>query len=113
MASILQITVRIGEPLRRAVGKYRILVSLQAPANLADLIAQLASAYPDFENGFQGGDLGHAYPYRLFVNHVLIPDEIYGQHELQDGDLVHIIIPTAGGASSRRSPSEYATAIKR
>lgn len=93
MPAHIQVTVRLGEPLRRAVGQYRLQIALAAPATVADLLAHLADAYPDFAAAHRGDDLGHDRPYRLFVNHTQADEA----QLLQDGDLVHIVIPALGG----------------
>ncbi len=96
-APTLTVTVRAGEPLWRAFGQHRISLDLPIPATLADLLATLAATYPDFGSRYRGDDLGHRHPYRLFVNHRQIADEEMAGHPLHDGDLVHIVIPVAGG----------------
>jgi sulfur carrier protein ThiS len=96
-APTITVAVRAGEPLWRAFGRHRIAVDLPAPAALADLLAALAATYPDFRSRYQGDDLGHRHPYRLFVNHRQISDEEMARQPLNDGDLVHIVIPVSGG----------------
>jgi molybdopterin converting factor small subunit len=93
----IQITVWLGEPLRRAVGQVRIELDLSAPATLADLLARLYAAFPDFSARYEGLDLGHEHPYRLFINHRQVEENVFGRRELKDGDLVHIVIPVVGG----------------
>ncbi len=97
MTDAIQITVRAGEPLWRALGRHRITVALPAPATLADLLDALARAHPDFAAAYQGQGLRRQRPYRLFVNHRQIPAEAPDRCPLADGDLVHIVIPVAGG----------------
>ena len=96
-ASMIRVTVRAGEPLRRAFGQHRISIDLRAPATLGDLLIALASAYPNFASRYQGDDLGHPHPYRMFVNHRQVADAALTGHPLADGDLVHIVIPISGG----------------
>ena len=98
MTGDIHVTVRLGEPLRRAAGQFRFALTLPAGATLADLVSQLAETYPDFARRYAGTDLGHAHPYRLFVNfHLVAADQAAGR-ALADGDTVHILIPIAGGA---------------
>lgn len=92
----IQVTVRAGEPLWRVFGRHRISIDLAAPATLTDLIAALAAAYPDFSSRYLGEDLGHPNPYRLFVNHRQVDASNLAQ-ALNDGDLVHIVVPVSGG----------------
>lgn len=96
----IRVTVRPGEPLRRAIGSYRIELTLPAGSTLAALLAHLSHTYPDFARRYAGQDLGHAYPYRLYVNHRQMPFDTAPQYVLADGDLVHIVAPVAGGAES-------------
>ena len=98
MTGVIHVTVRLGEPLRRAVGQYRFSSTLPASATLADLVTQLAETYPDFARRYAGTDLGHAHPYRLFVNFQLVAADQAAGRPLADGDTVHILIPIAGGA---------------
>lgn len=97
MPPTITITVRAGEPLWRAFGRHRVRLELPAPATLSDLLAALAATYPDFKSRYQGDDLGHRRPYRLFVNHRQVADDEMAGQPLNDGDLVHIVIPVAGG----------------
>lgn len=95
-APTISVTVRAGEPLWRAFGRHRISIDLPAPASLAALLAALAAVYPDFSSRYLGDDLGRHHPYRLFVNHRQVADGDLAL-PLHDGDLVHIVIPVAGG----------------
>lgn len=96
-AESVRVSVRLGEPLRRAVGQFRLHATLPAPATLADLLAHLAGAYPDFPAGFRGEDLGRDHPYHLFINHRQVPPGQFDRFALADGDQVHIVIPALGG----------------
>lgn len=93
----IRVTVRAGEPLWRAFGQHRISIDLPASATLADLLAALSEAFPDFASRFRGEDLGHRHPYRLYVNLRQAPDHDLAQQRLNDGDTVHIVIPISGG----------------
>lgn len=93
----VRVSVRLGEPLRRAVGAFRRQITLSAPATLADLLDHLVQTYPDFAARFRGEDLGRDHPYHLFVNHrQALPGE-FACFALADGDQVHIVIPALGG----------------
>ena len=100
--------MRFGEPLRKAVGHYRIEVPLPGPASVNDFITHLAEIFSGFASSYSGQVMGRDYPYDVFVNRKHVPKEHYGQLALADGDLVHIIIPIAGGASSPKLPPEVA-----
>ena len=94
----IHVTVRFGEPLRRAIGQYRVGIELPAAASVVDLLASLRRTYPEFAMRFRGDDLGHDHPYRIFVNHKLVAGSECENHELAEGDLVHIVLPVVGGA---------------
>jgi len=109
----IRVTVRFGEPLRKAVGHYRIEIPLAGPASVDDFILHLAEIFAGFESSYSGQVMGRDYPYEVFVNHRHVPKEEYGQFGLGDGDVIHIIIPIAGGASSPKLPPEVAATFDR
>ena len=94
----IHITIRAGEPLRRALPRHRIALELPAGATINDLLSRLSERYPEFAARFAGKDLGRDHPYRVFVNHKEVPADAFANHALADGDVVHIVIPIAGGA---------------
>ena len=94
----IDITLRFGEPLRKAVGVRRAALSMPANATVADLIATLIETYPGFQAAFRGDDLGRTFPYILFVNGRPVTQPNYEAVRLQDGDTVHIVMPVVGGA---------------
>ncbi len=94
---MIRVTVRVGEPLRRALGRTRLDLSLAPGTTLADLLEHLATTYPDFTRRYRGDDLGHPYPYRLFLNRQAIGTAEAASRILADGDQVHILIPVGGG----------------
>ncbi|RME85912.1 MAG: DNA-3-methyladenine glycosylase, partial [Caldilineae bacterium] len=97
MTKPIQITVRLGEPLRRAAGTYRLQMTLPASATVADLLHRLGRDYPGFGERFSGRDSGHPYPYRIYINHRPLEPAAASEKRLQDGDLIHIVLPVAGG----------------
>lgn len=94
---MIRVTVRVGEPLRRALGSTRLDLSLPAGATLADLLAHLAAVYPDFARRYRGEDLGHPFPYRLYLNRRGVDAADLSTCTLADNDQVHILIPVGGG----------------
>ncbi|NOX62849.1 MAG: MoaD/ThiS family protein [Chloroflexi bacterium] len=70
---------------------------------MSDLLARLSELYPDFAARFAGQDLGRDHPYRVFVNHQEIPANAFADRTLADHDVVHIVIPVAGGQSVQAS----------
>ena len=95
--STIHITIRFGDPLRKAVGARRVTLSLSGDATLADLLVHLARTYPGFERAFRGDDLGRDHPYILFLNGRPVTRPNYAQARLADGDTVHIVLPVVGG----------------
>lgn len=106
----IRVTVRFGEPLRRAVGRYRLEVTLSGSPTVIELLEHLAKTYPDFEASYSGRVMGRDFPYTIFVNRRPVPKEDYPRFTLHDGNIVHILIPIAGGASSSEKPPEIAAA---
>ncbi len=93
----MEITVRFGDPLRKTVGSRRIILSLPENATLADMLAALAESYPGFETAFRGDDLGREFPYIIFVRGRPVTQPHYESARLQQGDVVHIVMPVVGG----------------
>ena len=108
---MIRVTVRFGEPLRKAVGHYRIEIPSPGPATVDDFISHLSRTFAGFQTSYSGQVMGWDYPYEVFVNHRHVPKEKHGQFALADGDVTHIVIPIAGGASSPEPPPEMAAAI--
>lgn len=107
---LIRVTVRFGEPLRRAVGQYRLEAMLPGSPSVAEFIEHLTNTYAGFEMSYSGRVMGRDFPYEVFVNHRHAPKGDHAQLVLHDGDIVHIIIPIAGGASSPETPPEIAAA---
>lgn len=99
VTAVIHLTVRMGEPLRRAIGQFRLALTLPAGATVVALVEHLSQAYPDFNHRYAGRDLGHDHPYAIFVNRVQIPRAEQDRHLLHDGDVVHIVVPVAGGVA--------------
>jgi len=99
----MQITVRLGEPIRRLAGS--IFVSLDFDADqvsVADVLARLSLAYPGFDAALRGDDLGHPSPYRIFVDARQVMAGQEAQTWLAPGQKVYIFLPAVGGVD--RSP---------
>jgi DNA-3-methyladenine glycosylase len=98
----MQITVRLGEPIRRLAGS--IFVSLDFDTDqvsLADVLARLAASYPGFEAALRGDDLGRPSPYQIFVNARRAPSGSEAQTLLVPGDKVYIFLPAVGGSDAQ------------
>lgn len=100
MPDAMQITVRLGEPLRRAAGQFRLALALPAGATVAALVETLRRTYPEFGHRYAGRDLGHDHPYAIFVNSVQVERDDYERRSLHDGDVVHIVVPVVGGMAA-------------
>lgn len=95
----MQITVRLGEPIRRLAGS--ILVSLDFDADqvsVADVLARLAATYPGFDAALRGDALGRPSPYQIFVNARRTPAGHESLTPLVSGDKVYIFLPAVGGS---------------
>lgn len=104
----MQITVRLGEPIRRLTGS--ILVSLEFEmdqVSMADVLARLAASYPGFEAALRGDDLGRPAPYQIFVNARRAPAGRETQTLLAPGDKVYIFLPAVGGSDAQPLPSSF------
>ena len=97
MSHTIQVIVRLGEPLRRAVGVRRFPITLPQGATLEHLLSAISEQYPAFVSSFRGDDIGHEYPYIIIVNNRPVTSPNYQQLHLHADDLVHIILPVAGG----------------
>lgn len=105
----MQVTIRLGEPITRAVGALRIsLIFDDEQATVADVLQRLASEYPGFEAAFRGDDIGHSNPYRVYVNARQVAAGQEGQWLLTDGDKVYIFLPAAGGQDMSLPQAFYA-----
>jgi molybdopterin converting factor small subunit len=96
----MQITVRLGEPIRRLAGS--ILVPLEFDAeqvSVADVLARLIASYAGFEAALRGDDLGRPSPYQIFINARRVPAGGEAHTLLAPGDKVYIFLPAVGGVT--------------
>jgi len=92
----MKITVNLGEPLRRRVGRGKITVELgKGIQTLSDLLAEMERSVPGFKEEM-GGEEGLA-PYRLFFNDTLVRSVDLASTEVKEGDSVTILLAMAGG----------------
>ena len=104
----MQITVRLGEPIRRLAGS--ILVSLDFDAekiSVADVLARLIASYPGFEAALSGDDLGRPSPYQVFINARRVPAGREAHTLLAPGDKVYIFLPAVGGSDGQPLPADF------
>lgn len=97
----MQITVRLGEPIRRLAGSIFVPLDFEAtPVSVADVLARLGAAYPGFDATLRGDDVGRPSPYQIFVNARRVPAGAEAQTLLATGDRVSIFLPAVGGSDS-------------
>lgn len=104
----MQITVRLGEPIRRLAGS--IFVSLDFDAeqvSVADVLVRLGAAYPGFEAALRGDDLGRPSPYRIFVDARQVMAGQEAQTWLASGQKVYIFLPAVGGVDPAPLPRSF------
>ena len=83
----MRVSVHLGEPYWRSAGQRELELDVEEGARLANLMALLQVCYP-----FLGKDLAEMAP------SVFIDDEQAGpETQLENGSLVHLIWPVAGG----------------
>jgi DNA-3-methyladenine glycosylase len=104
----MHVTVRLGEPLNRAVGALRVSLEFAAAPSVADVLRRLAAEHPGFEAAYRGEGLGFAYPYRVYVNAREVKgDEAAQAWRLANGDRLYIFLPVAGGQDAAPLPRQF------
>ncbi len=94
---MLRVTVKVGEPLRQTIGQRRITIELPPQSTAADLLDALARDYPGFEEAFRGETLGRPSPYIFFLNSKPVTPPHYASTRLENGAVVHLVLPVVGG----------------
>lgn len=98
----MKVTVRLGEPLWRAAGAFRLYLEFpEDTATVADVLARLAATYDGFEAAYGGQGLPRAAPYQVFVNARIVSPSTESQRQVVDGDKVYIFLPAVGGSNPR------------
>jgi len=87
--------VKVGEPLRSAVGSRKVALELPKGATVADLLSSLADRYPGFRHEFYEREID--LPYALFLNEGQIKLDEVGEIPVSEGDTLFIFLPVAGG----------------
>ncbi len=104
----MQITVRLGEPIRRLVGSIFVTLDFASDqVSLADVLARLAASYPGFEAALHGDDLGRPSPYQIFVNARRSPAGAEANTLLAPNDKVYIFLPAVGGSDTDPLPPGF------
>ncbi len=105
----MQIQVKLGEPLWRAVGSRRLTLDWPAAGcvRVEEVLARLAADYPGFAEAYAGKALRRAYPYQLFVDasRIRLPGSEPGVGQagdeagpdMADGQTLFILLPAIGG----------------
>jgi sulfur carrier protein ThiS len=88
----------MGEPLWRAVGERRIALEVEEGATVADALAHLRAAYPQFGAALDAGGTQMGIPFNFFVNRKLVKERELVQRKLKAGDTLHILAPIVGGS---------------
>ena len=89
----ISVTIKFGEPLRRAVGQRRLRLDLPADATLDALLQHLKQHQPGFAAGWEQG----AVPYVIFYHGRPVSPERYASTRLQEGDVLYFVMPVCGG----------------
>jgi molybdopterin converting factor small subunit len=91
----MRVTVKLGEPLRSAVGERKVALELPEGATVADLLSSLADTYPRFQHEFYGREID--FPFALFLNDYQIKLDGVEKTPGSEGDTLFIFLPVAGG----------------
>ncbi|MFC2037681.1 MoaD/ThiS family protein [Chloroflexota bacterium] len=96
----MKITVKLGAPLSQVVGESKAILTMPEGATAADVLGELQTRYPDFDEGLKGAGLRQPFDraiYSLFVNTRPVPLEQAETAMLRDGDRLFLFLPVAGG----------------
>lgn len=96
----MKITVKMGAPLSQVVGQPKVILSLAPEATLGDLLEEMQTLYPEFQEGLKGKGLRKPFDrvlYSLFLNSRPVEWSEARVTLLRDGDRIHIFLPVAGG----------------
>jgi molybdopterin converting factor small subunit len=91
----MRVTVKLGEPLRSAVGERKAALELPEGATVADLLSSLADTYPRFQHEFYEREID--FPYALFLNDHQVKLDGVEKTPVSEGDTLFIFLPVAGG----------------
>ena len=94
---MLRIIIKFGEPLRQTIGQRRITLDMPEGSTVADLLDELAQRHHGFPSAFRGDDLGRLFPYIFFLNSRPVSPPHFASTRLQEGDVVHLVLPVVGG----------------
>ena len=89
----ISVTIKFGEPLRRAVGQRRLRLNLAEGATVDALLQHLQQHQPGFAAGWQQ----EAMPYTIFHQGRPVTPENYARVQLHEGDALYFVMPVCGG----------------
>jgi molybdopterin converting factor small subunit len=95
----MKVTVKLGEPLKSAVGQRTVALELGEGATVADALSALAVGYPGFQERFYRHEGDN--PYLLFLNDDQVKLEESSGRPLGEGDRLFIFLPVAGGTAAK------------
>ena len=96
----MQVQVKLGEPLWRAIGRRRVTLTWPdgAEVTVVDVLARLAAEDPAFEAAYSGESLSSPAPYRLFVDSIPVETACLPPGPvLVDWQTLFILLPAIGG----------------
>ena len=93
-----QITVKFGQPLSLTIGQRRVTLDLPEGCTATGLLEELAQRYPGFDTAFRGENLGRSSPYIFFLDGRPVTPPNFDATRLQEGDVVHLVLPVVGGS---------------
>ena len=96
----MQIQVKLGEPLWRAVGRRRVALSWPdgTKVTVADVLARLEAENPAFGAAYRGEGQSAPPPYRIFVDSIPVARAyLPPSPALADGQTLYVLLPVAGG----------------
>ena len=99
----MKVTVRLGEPIWRAVGQRR--VEVEGPGStctLAELVERLEAAYPSVRAELRGDGAGNGsdgmdWHFTFFLQDRIVKPADMAEERVGDGEEVMIVLPMAGG----------------
>lgn len=97
----MDIQIKLGEPLWRAVGQRRLQLAWpdeDNPPTINDLLITLQNSYPGFAAALTAAaGITHANPYQFFVDSRIVAAHALSTRRMRAGETLYIFLPAAGG----------------
>ena len=97
----MDIQIKLGEPLWRAVGQRRLQIAWpddDNPPTVNDLLIYLQDAYSGFDVALTtAAGISHANPYQFFLDSRIVAAHALGTRRMRAGETLYIFLPAAGG----------------